>query len=359
MNVEALFLFVILLLGLLLCSFLGGNCGTEGFTGNFNGTFNTNSPVSTSGAATPAYTAYDNYQHGFGSSTGIPSGAEFVGKSGGKVIATTNSDGTERLKVILPNEEVVILNSKKEEQKDSFDKKTDKKTDVNDKEKVTIFYGSSDDIKGKVISENRNITIQVEKNKKMYEFNPYIGYNNNNNNDAISNTQYYGSTGYNINPSEDNKAFTNAGPNGNSLSITNNGNQPNNYYQNNKGVDYSPYGGYNNNAGYNNNDSGNYNNVNPADYASSLPPGIPRTMIPPGQEDLYILKSQVVPPVCPACTACTAASTIPRQEPCAPCPAPQRCPEPSFTCKKVPNYNAIGNDELPIPVLNDFSTFGM
>ena len=99
--------------------------------------------------------------------------------------------------------------------------------------------------------------------------------------------------------------------------------------------------------------------MNPADYASSLPPGIPRSMIQPGQEDLYILKSQVVPPVCPACTACTAASTIPRQEPCAPCPAPQRCPEPSFTCKKVPNYNAIGNDELPIPVLNDFSTFGM
>jgi len=346
MNIEALFLFVILLLGLLLCSFLGGNCGTEGFTGNFNGTFNTNAPVPISGAATPASTAYDNYQHGFGSSTGIPSGAEFVGKNGGKVIATTNSDGTERLKVILPNEEVVILTSKKEEQKDSFDKKTDKKTDVNDKEKVTIFYGSSDDIKGKVISIDGKINIQVEKNKKMYEFNPYIGYNNNN---AISNTQYYGSTGYNINPFEDNKAFTNADNNRNSV----------NNYQNNKGVAYSPYGGYNNNAGNYNNNAGNYNNVNPADYASSLPPGIPRTMIPPGQEDLYILKSQVVPPVCPACTACTAASTIPRQEPCAPCPAPQRCPEPSFTCKKVPNYNAIGNDELPIPVLNDFSTFGM
>ena len=37
-------------------------------------------------------------------------------------------------------------------------------------------------------------------------------------------------------------------------------------------------------------------------YYNSLPQGIPRSMIPPGQEDLYILKSEVVPPVCPAPT---------------------------------------------------------
>jgi len=36
-----------------------------------------------------------------------------------------------------------------------------------------------------------------------------------------------------------------------------------------------------------------------------------------------------------------------------------RVPEPSFECKKVPNYNAIDNQYLPQPVLNDFSTFGM
>ena len=43
---------------------------------------------------------------------------------------------------------------------------------------------------------------------------------------------------------------------------------------------------------------------------------------------------------------------------CQPCPACERCPEPSFECKKVPNYrsNAIGQ-YLPIPVLNDFSSF--
>ena len=43
---------------------------------------------------------------------------------------------------------------------------------------------------------------------------------------------------------------------------------------------------------------------------------------------------------------------------CPPCPACERCPEPSFECKKVPNYrsSALGQ-YLPIPVLNDFSSF--
>jgi hypothetical protein len=47
------------------------------------------------------------------------------------------------------------------------------------------------------------------------------------------------------------------------------------------------------------------------------------------------------------------------KESCAPCPAPQRCPESNFDCKKVPNYEqGIDNAFLPRPVLADFSTFG-
>jgi hypothetical protein len=43
---------------------------------------------------------------------------------------------------------------------------------------------------------------------------------------------------------------------------------------------------------------------------------------------------------------------------CPPCPACERCPEPSFDCKKVPNYRSTSvGDYLPIPVLNDFSKF--
>ena len=87
-----------------------------------------------------------------------------------------------------------------------------------------------------------------------------------------------------------------------------------------------------------------------------MPQGVSKSQIPAGQEDLYILKSQVIPPVCPACPS---SSACPRQEKCPPCPACARCPEPSFECKKVPNYNAIGSDYLPAPVLNDFSSFGM
>jgi len=43
----------------------------------------------------------------------------------------------------------------------------------------------------------------------------------------------------------------------------------------------------------------------------------------------------------------------------APCPACARCPEPSFDCKKVPNYSSTNSEYLPMPVLSDFSSFGM
>lgn len=83
---------------------------------------------------------------------------------------------------------------------------------------------------------------------------------------------------------------------------------------------------------------------------------IPYSQIPAGNKDLYILKSQIVPPVCPACPSITA---CPRAEPPPPCPPCARCPEPSFECKKVPNYTVTNNQYLPRPVLADFSQFGM
>jgi hypothetical protein len=76
--------------------------------------------------------------------------------------------------------------------------------------------------------------------------------------------------------------------------------------------------------------SNNYNSV----YSTSLPRGIPASQIVPGSEDLYILKTQVVPPVCPACP---------------------RCPQPSLDCKKKSNNNQY----LPHVVLNDYTSFGM
>lgn len=102
-----------------------------------------------------------------------------------------------------------------------------------------------------------------------------------------------------------------------------------------------------------------YNTYSPPnDYTSTLPQGIPRSMIPPGQEDLYILKSEVVPPVCTAPKQVTIYKNSSNCPKCK-CPAPQPCPQDPFECKKVPNYNAVNNMTLPVPVLSDFSTFGM
>ena len=88
--------------------------------------------------------------------------------------------------------------------------------------------------------------------------------------------------------------------------------------------------------------------------------GIPYSKIPRGQEDLYILKSQIVPPNCPICPSVIG---CPSKNPPPPCPPCARCPEPSYDCKLVPNYNntkdGVNNSKLPIPILTDFSQFGM
>ena len=86
-------------------------------------------------------------------------------------------------------------------------------------------------------------------------------------------------------------------------------------------------------------ETNNYETVySSSNYSSSLPRGLPSSQIVPGTEDLYILKTQVVPPVCPACA---------------------RCPKPAFDRKKVPNYKSIDSQDSPFPVFNDFTSFGM
>ena len=84
--------------------------------------------------------------------------------------------------------------------------------------------------------------------------------------------------------------------------------------------------------------------------------GISGSRIAPGTEHLYMLKSEIVPPVCPACPAVT---TCPTEKKCPPCPPCARCPEPAFECKKVPNYSGQNDSYLPQPVMSDFSQFGL
>jgi hypothetical protein len=78
--------------------------------------------------------------------------------------------------------------------------------------------------------------------------------------------------------------------------------------------------------------------------------------VPEGDDNLYMLKSQMVPPVCPVCPSINAS---PKTDKCPPCPPCARCPEASFECQKVPNYSSNNNDRLPRPILADFSQFGM
>jgi len=90
-------------------------------------------------------------------------------------------------------------------------------------------------------------------------------------------------------------------------------------------------------------------------------------------DNMYVLKSEVVPPICPTCPQTTA---CPKKKPCPPCPPCARCPDNNFECKKVPNYeggnsslfpaNMFGpgssssnedDDSAPQPYLNSFAQF--
>ena len=99
------------------------------------------------------------------------------------------------------------------------------------------------------------------------------------------------------------------------------------------------------------------------DYSSSEPQGVSKSNIPAGDEDLYMLKSQIVPPVCPACPGCgnlSSSSSSSSGDKCQPCPACARCKKPNFECKKVPNYKSEDTSFLPQPVMSTgYSTYGM
>ena len=434
MNTEALFLFVILLLGLVLCSFLGGNCNKEGLTNNpvvYNGpdgasatiitnsdgtqsiqlnqtsgsqtvifkqssttpglftnpfshitvtisngnivfklptgeteTFTPSTSTSTSSStssttgeapATSSTSSYDNYNHYSGSSSQLVNGSTFYGPNGGTVVVTPGGDGTQTLQVTLISGQQPM----------TFQQNTQSSSVSGSNGSITTFYGPNGNSATIINTNNGQQAVQVQTPSGNYTFSQSGAYYNP---DDTTSTQYYGSTGYPIQTSgysqsyqgtygvsagavtgpQGNTAYYAQGPNGNTVAGTSTNYSP--YYNAYQG----PYGGSNSNQGTNGNTySGSGYGT---DYYSTMPQGVTKSQIPAGQEDLYILKSEIVPPVCPACPSSAA---CPRQEKCPPCPACARCPEPAFECKKVPNYSAIDNDYLPQPVLSDFSQFGM
>jgi hypothetical protein len=211
---------------------------------------------------------------------------------------------------------------------------------MNDTDLTNINFTGPNGNNAEIISVNGNYKIIVTNssgNKTTYNT------STNSNSSSLYSMKFYGQNG--------GTAQIITGPNGNNLiQITNKNGQITIFNSNNSSSPYSNYSSYSDDSSlpYNKNDS-----TNSYDYSSSLPPGIPMSQIAPGQEDLYILKSEIVPPVCPAPVQSIQNST----EQCAPCPPCGRCPQPSFECKKVPNYSS-STSNLPIASMSPYATYG-
>ena len=292
MNVEALFLFLILLLGLVLCSFLGGNCNTyEGFTqdskdtkktpntlsSNNNSNTNTNTSSTNSsnnnfGMNTNSSSNVDNYNHYSGSSSQLTNGSTFTEPNGGTVVVNTSSDGTQSLQVTPSGGGTPM----------TFTLKESMTTYSGNNGSAAKFYGPNGQTAVVIKTNDGQQAIKItdsNNNSVTYTSSGTTAVHS-----SETNTTYFGSTGSNLPSSSYSTAYTGnasagavTGPQGNTAGYVT-GPQGNTVYGTNA----------------NNNSYG-------TDYYSTLPPGIPKSQIPAGDEDLYILKSQIVPPVCPVC----------------------------------------------------------
>lgn len=308
MNIEALFLFLILLLGLVLCSFLGGDYKREGMTGNFTVNFKGDvKPPSQSGASNGSEIKYDNYNHFIGSSTQLANGTIFYGQEGTTAVVIPNSNGSQSLQITLLGSSNPV----------TFTPFTPQGNE---------YYAPNGETASIITDKDGKKSIML----KPLSGTPYYYYNVSGlPSTTNTSTQYYGSTGDQIQKTQ----YTLA-------------------YQDN---------------------SGNTLNINNNDYIDSLPKGIPKSQIPSGKEDLYILKTQIVPPVCPACPNiynCRTSSPNLKNSNSSSNSSSNlgnfsysnnyALPSTPFSETTFhPNYNSTNREYLPVPVLNDFSTFGM
>jgi hypothetical protein len=295
-NYDMLFLFGILVIGLLIASFFGFR---EGLTDNKSGVPTLNEI--TGGKNSNPQNRYDNYDHNSQSSNSMVSGTfESQNPNGGTIVA--NGDGT--LTLTNADGKIVTLTQN--------NTKATGATGAKEPFTTSPLFTTSPNTSG--------------------EFVTYYGP------DGITATVIYSDSGQQI------------------IRVKDAGGMNTVYTQN--GVPFNPNGAQSSGSQgqpYTSIPSSNYSTS--YNYSSSLPTGIPASQIPNGQEDMYILKSEVVPPVCPACPSYSPTDT--GEKKCQPCPSCARCPEPAFDCKKVPNYNSVNNSYLPVPALADFSTFGM
>jgi hypothetical protein len=383
MDSEFLILFVILLLGLILCSFLGGREGME----NAEIYYGPNGAsaiveIDSNGQTTLVVTSEDGLR-----TTYSASGTDiYVAPNGATATVKTTSNGSKAVQIKDSNGTIILTLTNNTSTGTSTattssgtavsNNNYDNYNHYNGTSSPTIFYGP-DGGTAKVIQTPNNNTIVITNKNGSTE----IYYIDNATTDPNIST-YYGPNGGSakiVTDENGNTAVEITTPSGTRLVYTGDNTYADPSYDNTINQYYSDASTYtpaervdNNTYGpaerVDNNtygpaervDNNTYGPAERNDYYNSLPPGIPRSQIPAGDEDLYILKSQVVPPVCPRCPdpimQCPDKFDATKCPACPPC---ARCPEPAFDCKKVPNYNAFNPDYMPVPVISDFSGFGM
>jgi putative hemolysin len=324
-----------------------GTATTNTYTGN-NGTTNTYSGVNGATGATYTTNQGNTYAIGKGRRGNVATGSNVNGIKSGNIYTNGNYDnynhytgtsyptifygpdgGTAR--VIQTGNDTTIVTTTKDGQTTIYYVSTDPNQTA-----INTFYGPNGAVATVVTNDDGKQAISI-----TYSDGSTVVYTEDNTYVYNSQDQTISDTGaYNVNTyygPNGGQAATVTGPQGNTAGVA-------------QGPGGAVYTGYNTTDG----------STTSTEYYNSLPPGIPASQIPAGQEDLYILKSQVVPPVCPVCpepiVQCPNDFDASKCPPCPPC---ARCPEPAFDCKKVPNYNAFNPDYMPVPVLNDFSSFGM
>jgi hypothetical protein len=326
MKNGALFLLIILILGLILAPFLGGSY-REGYTTSSADKVTLASGVTNDSSSTkngkPSGGSYDNYDHFSGSS----SPTVYYGPNGSTATVSPSSNGVYTITVTSTNGQT-------------------KKYTLSAATATTGTTGTNG-ASGSNFASSLSSMMSQFSNKTFYGPNGGSArlFTGKDGQYAIEETLANGNTTIYTATNTYTYTYSNqqSGSSSNGSSTTSSSST-----KSSGSSSIFPFSDYSSSSNTSANSNGQYNN--------SLPTGIPARMIPPGQEDLYILKSEVVPPVCPACPT---SSACPRTEKCPPCPACARCPEPNFECKKVPNYNAVNDSYLPVPVLSDFSTFGM
>jgi len=393
MKGELLILFVILLLALILCSFLGGNCGKEGMENGqtyygSNGASaqlqtdssgNNSLVVTTSDGTSTTYlnTNSDMYTGPNGATATVKqetngTAVQVKDSSGNIVLTLTNNSNNGNSTATTQNGTSTNSSTTNTNGTTNGTTNYDNYNHYNGSSYPTTFYGPDGGTARVIKTDNNNTLVITNKNGTTDIY--YIDSNDNNNVDTY--TGKNGGSAKMITDSNGNQAVEITGPNGSKLVYTGD----NAYTYNSQDDTINQYDSNNNTTGSDVNASastyygpnggqattvtgpgGNtYSSYDSSAYYNSLPQGVSRSQILPGEEDLYILKSQVVPPVCPACENPIIKSSdsmdVTKCPPCKPC---GRCPEPQFSCKKVPNYGAVNQDFMPMPVLNDFSTFGM